>query len=356
MHPTGSRNAKQGQSLRAKAVVILTWLCGYRCHDKCMARNFGADLKFLRRLAFRRAERSGPLLERFQANEKRIETNPNAKIIWQVYAWLCVPLSLWPIDFDGLSRHLLDCVESEKPLDADIILLLELVGHPPDEKTISVVAEFEHVVESGNYDRLVKRPEKFTEIETSLKRDPALAKAWADIKARWNTKEHENSRGVIRRRLSQERNLRGDWQFDWNDETKKFFSAFDAMCYRWKLYGMERDNPLVLKISVNPTPHGTMILIPRDFSLDPDRDLDWKEIAKLHRSQGAQRQGPKMSPARLQKQEDAMKVLKCWDEAGKRGFRGSRRYDYVHEQLKRDGRTDQSWVLRHLRIARQQKA
>jgi hypothetical protein len=175
MHPTGNRNGKQGQSLRAKAVVNLCWLFASHCHDTCMARNFGTDLEFLKRLAFRRAERSGPLLERFRTNERRIERNANEKIIWLAYAWLCVPLSLWPIDFDGLSRHLLECVESEKPLELDIVLLLELVGPPPDEKTISVVGEFEHVVESGNYDHLVKRPEKFTEIESSLKRDPALA-------------------------------------------------------------------------------------------------------------------------------------------------------------------------------------
>jgi len=62
---------------------------------------------------------------------------------------------------------------------------------------------------------------------------------------------------------------------------------FDAMCYRWRLYGMEKDRPLLLKVSVNPTPHGTMIVIPRYLSLDPHRDLDWKLIGRLQSVPGS---------------------------------------------------------------------
>jgi len=55
--------------------------------------------------------------------------------------------------------------------------------------------------------------------------------------------------------MSQERNLReAGWPFDWSDPRRRFHFFFDAFCYRWKLYGMEHDRPLLLKISVNPTP------------------------------------------------------------------------------------------------------
>lgn len=317
-----------------------------------MVRDFDGDLKRLKNFAFRRAERSGPTLQKFAQYEARILAMNNSSLIWRAYDWLCVPLSLWPVDFEGLSRHLLGCIESKVTLDSDLLMLLELIGPPPDKKTITAVGEFEHVVESGNYDHLVKCPEKFAEIEASLKNDAELGKAWNSIKSRWDVQTYRNPRGVIRRRLSQERNLRGDWSFDWQDEKKKFDVVFDAMCYRWKLYGMEFDKPLALKISVNPTPHGTMIVIPREWSLDRGRDLHWDKIAKLHRSHGAHRQGPKWSRGRLEKQKDAVKVLGFWNEAGKLGKRGAKRYDFVHEKMKRDGRTDQSWVLRHLRIAR----
>jgi hypothetical protein len=50
-----------------------------------------------------------------------------------------------------------------------------------------------------------------------------------------------------------------------------------------------RDRPLLLKVSVNPTPHGTMIVT---AALEPGshRDLDWKFIGKLHRARGARKQ------------------------------------------------------------------
>jgi hypothetical protein len=56
----------------------------------------------------------------------------------------------------------------------------------------------------------------------------------------FDIKQFQNSRGVIRRRMSLERNLReAGWPFDWSDPRRRFHFFFDAFCYRWKLYGME---------------------------------------------------------------------------------------------------------------------
>jgi hypothetical protein len=54
---------------------------------------------------------------------------------------------------------------------------------------------------------------------------------------------------------------------------------------------MEGDRPLLLKLTVNLTPFGTMILIPGYWSFDPKRDLNWKAITALHRARGVQRYG-----------------------------------------------------------------
>jgi hypothetical protein len=320
-----------------------------------MERVLGKDLERLKTLAFKRAERCGPLLERFHKNRSRIDSHPAASLIWRLYAWLCAPLSLWPIDFDGLTKHLFGLFETTGQVENDVLLLLDMIGNPPEDETQAAVAEFEHIVETGNYDHLVKTPVKFVENETLLKEDEDFATAWDNIKTKWDVKPHQNTRGVIRRRLSQERNLRGDWNFDWQDAKKKFDLFFDAMCYRWKLYGMQYDEPLLLKVSVNPTPHGTMIVIPRHLSLDPGRDLHWTKIRKLHRAHGARRQGKKLSGGRMEKRKEALLVKRYWDEAGKKRIRGDRRYDYVHQQMKKDGRTDHCWVNRLLRIARKRK-
>jgi hypothetical protein len=317
-----------------------------------MKRALQSDLKRLQKLAFRRAERCGAILKQFHANRSKIDSHPASLLIWRTYDWLCIPLSLWPIDFDGFVKHLLNLVETKSQFDDDLLLLLNLIGNPPDKETCNAVGAFEHMVETGNYEHLVRRPEKFAELETTVKHDQELATAWKQIKKRWDIKSHQNPRGVIRRRMSQERNFRENWEFDWKDAKKKFFLFFDTMCYRWKLYGMEHDEPLLLKISVNPTPHGTMIVIPRHWSLDPIRDLDWNKIGKLHRSRGATRQGPKLSVSRMQKREEAIQVKKIWDEAGIKKIRGDARYDYVLKKMRKVDRTDYSWVKRLLRLAR----
>ncbi|HWH70353.1 MAG TPA: hypothetical protein VNT26_13285, partial [Candidatus Sulfotelmatobacter sp.] len=213
-------------------------------------------------------------------------------MLGNLYDWLLVPLSLWPIDFEGLAGHVLAEVATGRGLDEELALLLGMLDNPPSAATQAAVAEFEQYVQSGGYEKLLRQPEKFEEQEQALLEDEELRRTWEEIKRRFETAQYQNGRGVIRRRMSQERNFRDGWQFDWADARRRFHLFFDAMCYRWKLYGMEGDRPLLLKVSVNPTPHGTMIVIPRHWSLDPHRDLDWKFIGQLHRARGAKKQGP----------------------------------------------------------------
>jgi hypothetical protein len=303
-------------------------------------------------MAFRRTERSWAIVRDFHTKADLIDAHPHSIQIWQIYEWLLAPLSLWPIDFHGFSRHLLSLVEKKTEFDQEILLLLALIGCAPDMPTQDAVGEFEHLVETGNYDRLLRQPEKFREIDFAVKRDEELKRSWIQIKERWDISKFKNARGVIRRRMSQERNFREDWNIDWGNSENKFHVFFDALCYRWKLYGMEHDEPLALKISVNPTPHGTMIFIPRHWSLDLARDLHWNKIGKLHRAQGAIRQGPKLSQSRIEKIKEAHKVKLFWDEARNKKLRGDARYDYVFQKMRRDIRTDHSWLNRLLSLAR----
>jgi len=108
------------------------------------------------------------------------------------------------------------------------------------------------------------------------------------------------------------------------------------------------DRPLLLKLSVNPTPHGTMIVIPRYLSLDPHRDLDWKLIGRLHRCRGAGKQGPKLSAGRMQKMEEARKAKRLWAEARRKGKKGEARYEYVRKRMGRDERANSGWLKRLL--------
>jgi hypothetical protein len=317
-----------------------------------MKRNLRSDLEKLEKLAFRRIERCGLLVKRFHQNKAHIRPHPEALSIWKVYDWLLSPFSLWPIDFEGFSRFLLDQIESRVALDEKIVFMLRMLDQSPDQKVHEPVRHFEHTVENGNYDHLLIRPEKFAERESALLADQKLFAAWTKVKSYCEIKSHQNSRGVIRRRMSQERNFRSHWEFDWSNDEGKFSVLFDVLCHRWRLYGMQNDKPLLLKVSVNPTPHGTMILIPRELSLDPVRDLDWKTINRLHRSHGTLRQGPKWSINRIRDRQDAPKVKQLWDEAGAQKLRGQKRYDHVYKAMRKSSNTDQCWVIRMLRLAK----
>lgn len=358
-----------------------------------MPRDLAHDLKHLRSLAFGRLKHCGHLLKRLHALPHEIASVPRishgAKIdalpapltdqLWRIYDWLLVPFTLWPIDFEGFATHLLALLESSSSsfssssskmsdstvqpfndstsaspspiqnqkskikIPPGLALLLSNLPEPPPAATQNAVAQFERDVETGGYDELLKQREKYDEAERALLNDEELMATWQNIKQNFDVTKYQNRRGVIRRRVSGERNFRENWNFDWSDERNQFQTIFDAMCYRWKLYGMEHDRPLLLKISVNPTPYGTMIFIPGHWSLDPRRDLDWSLINRLHRSRGAKKQGPKMSAGRVAKLDEAKKVKDLWKSAKKRGLKGESLHEFICTNMKRDILSDPSW-------------
>lgn len=321
-----------------------------------MKRSIRADLAKVRKLAFRRMERCGDLMKRLYRVRGYVSRRSDAELIWNVYDWLSVPLSLWPVDFEGLARHLVTVVEKQQAADPQLELLLRLVGSPPNADAQQIVGDYEHDVSNGRYEKLVLQQEKFVELENQLAKDSELLAAWNDLKRQFKVARFQNRRGVIRRRMSQERNFREGLQFNWRTSKERFLVVFDALCYRWDLYGVEKDRPLLLKVSVNPTPHGTMIVIPRHWSFDKRRDLNWAEIGKLHRAHGASRQGPKLSISRVQRSEDALAAKKHYDEATRDGLRGDARTAQVLQRLGKDPRTDASCVKRLLRLAKGRSA
>src|SRR5690606_8920680 len=115
-------------------------------------------------------------------------------------------------------------------------------------------------------------------------------------------------KGVIRRTMNVERNLRPAFSVNTRRQDELFQAVFDAFCLRWNLYGMLRDKPLPLKLTVNVTPHGTMIHIPAYWSFDPKRDLSWNAIAKLHRVRVSRRQGSALADGYAERMRDAEKL------------------------------------------------
>jgi len=117
------------------------------------------DLKRLRELAYHRLESSEDLVRRFHdfGGTHRADFDHFQKL----YDWLFVPITLWPIDIEGLLRAALDSAASSRRLDKRMILLIDLLPLPPSNKTQRAVSEHEHSVQHGSYEPLIRARHKY---------------------------------------------------------------------------------------------------------------------------------------------------------------------------------------------------
>lgn len=186
-------------------------------------------------------------------------------------------------------------------------------------------------------------------MEAKLARDPEFKASWQAIKAQFNVDKFRDHKQIIRRRLVSERSIREDWQLRWRSPDDRFRAVFDVFCQHWNLYGMRGDEPLLLKLSANLTPHGTMIFVPAYWSFDPKRDIKWKAITRLHKARGISKQGAKLSANRAAKKREAGRARRLWAEATRGGLKGEKRTLWVMRELNWDMRTDERTLRRLLK-------
>ncbi|PYJ30714.1 MAG: hypothetical protein DMF24_11430 [Verrucomicrobia bacterium] len=115
---------------------------------------------------------------------------------------------------------------------------------------------------------------------------------------------------------------------------------------------MRGDRPLLLKLTVNLTPFGTMIFIPAYWSFDARRDLNWRAITALHKARGVRKQGSKLGANQLAAREEAIRARDLWKQAAARKLKGEARISWVLKELNRDLRTDERQLRRILAKAR----
>jgi len=337
------------------------------------------DLERFGRMAFVRAGDCTKIIEQFHRLARKAAEHPDHVLLGKVYAWVFVPRSIWPVDVKGLCEHLLERVEMGKRLDEKTRLLCSLLPEAPPEEVCEPIIQYEHAVKAGNYESLINAQFKFDLMEAELRRNEELKADWERIKQEFEVDKYRNRQGVIRRRFVQERNFRpSDWGFAWESEEERFRNVFDAFCHKWNLYGMEGrkgpnnklqapeklqtsssklqrsddvwgDKPLLLKLSVNLTPFGTLIEVPKYWSFDPKRDLKWGAVTELHKMREVKRQGPKLSPGVTARRAEAAEARRLWVEATKAGMKGDARNQWVMERLGWDARTDESRLRRILK-------
>ncbi len=312
---------------------------------KTMSKALNLDLKKLEVRAFDRAEWAERVLRRYHAAIPKIDAAA-VPYLQALYHWMFVPPTLWPFNIQDVLEDCLTALEKQKHLNSRHRLLIDLLPEPPDETICAAVADHEHHIQKGVYENLVKTQAKYAQNELAIKSSPELRRQWARIKAAFNVPAFRDHKGVIRRSMSVERNLRPSFSVNLRRRGEVFQAAFDAFCLRWNLYGMQNDEPLPLKLAVHLTPYGTMIHIPAYWSFDPKRDIRWDAIARLHRSRVSGRQGPALAEGFAERMRAAAKLRRLDRKALRLGLKGEKKHEYLCAGLGWDARTSPKRISR----------
>ncbi|MBL9179521.1 MAG: hypothetical protein JNM65_15770 [Verrucomicrobiaceae bacterium] len=251
----------------------------------------------------------------------------------KLHDWVMAPLTLWPVEMCDALQDALAAWKEAKALTEPQRLLVDLLPEPPDAAACEIVAQHEREVQRGFYEHVTGKSAKYAQMEVELKADPQFHADWERIKTCFKPERFADSKGVIRRTMGTERNLRPEWPGRRGGSHAAFQTAFDAFCMRWNLYGMLHDEPLLLKLAVNLTPFATMIVIPAHWSFDSKRDVRWNEVARLHRARATQKQGAALKEGKEHRRQLAAKLIKLDTEAAKLKLRGEAKHAFLIERL-----------------------
>ena len=297
-----------------------------------MTKALERDLKKIESRAYHFAEWAEDTLRRYHAAIPNWQDAAAARLR-ALYDWMFVPLTLWPFNIHEMLNDLLAALEQGKRLSRQQCLIIDLLPEPPDEAICAAVADHERRVQTGSYENHVTTQAKFAQAELTLQNDPELQRQWARIKATFKVPAYADYKGVIRRTMGTERNLRPSFSVNLHSRADTFRAAFDAFCLRWHLYGMQHDEPLLLKLAVNITPYGTLIHIPSYWSLDTSRDIRWEAIASLHRVRVPGRQGAKLAEGKAERMKLAKKLRRLDQEVLRLKLKGEKKHAFLCEGL-----------------------
>jgi hypothetical protein len=195
----------------------------------------------------------------------------------------------------------------------------------------NLIRESEALVHEGRYEFYLRAQEKYDEYQFYLEQSEEFRKEWTLLKNMFP--EAIAGDRVINRSLIPERNWVRGVGAQFTTKSQRFQALFDFLCWKYYLWGMRGDTPLLLKTSVVFTPFGTQLFIPGYLSFDSKRDLDFSKVMRLHRARGIARQGPGFSVGRRELAELKRKAKAADKEAREMRLKGDRRYQFICETI-----------------------
>jgi len=302
------------------------------------ASSLKADLAALDKLAHHRRKWSEADLRRYH---KLLRSRGSKTLRWlePLRAWMLAPISIWPIHIQDVFRAVIDALENNQPVEPELQFLIQSLPELPPEDVLQELIRHERQVSKGDYSEHTTTEGKFRSVEEELMHHSGFQNEWKSIKDHWKTTDFADHTGLIRRSFSAERNFRPGFSVDWAKPQSRFQAVFDCFCTRWNLYGMLGDFPMVLKLTVNLTPHGTIIFIPSYWSFDAKRDMRWNAVMKLHRCRSRKKQGETLTENQIQRRQMALQLEKLEDLANEKGLQGRNKHEFLCAGLRLDPRT-----------------
>src|SRR3954469_14801425 len=128
----------------------------------------------LGKLAFRRREKVGDIFKQLSRLIQELSEHSDSKWLGLIKDWLLVPFTLWPLDIAGLAGHVCDTVERGQRLHPRVRFILEEIHPLPNAEARGGVAEYERLVEQGQYEPLIRTPAKYGAEEKELLKNGRL--------------------------------------------------------------------------------------------------------------------------------------------------------------------------------------
>lgn len=270
--------------------------------------------------------------------------DPETVLLADAYGWCCLAFwqceSAFPALPENYARYLKTTLETPcGQRDESAIVLARLIvefnagdGQCGFNKLIlkdpETVRESERLNYQGRYEVYLKAQEKYDEYVCLLENSAEFKAEWQLIKTTYAY--FLTDKPVIRRSSIPERNwLRGAEGAQFTKKWLQFKAVFDFFCWKYYLWGMNGDTPMLLKPSAVCTPHGTQIFIPGYLSFDAKRDLDYAQITKLHKARGVFHQGPSYSVGRREQIDLKRRAKEADAEARRQGLKGDARYAFI---------------------------
>ncbi|MFN7138190.1 MAG: hypothetical protein ACK4UN_02505 [Limisphaerales bacterium] len=288
----------------------------------------------LRKLAFKQLDQLEAVSTQLHKFLEVIDHVENHEHMILMLEWFENAHTLRPADFKGIAEYICKLIKEGKPLPPQLIAALKNYSVLPGKKIQRHIISTERVVEKGDYDRYISPTgrKKFRIADRETRKNPVILAALADFRAR--NPEFATAKKMRRRTMSMERNFKPKEFYFVPTPEGLALLELDSLCYLHSLFGLDDfcHTPLLQKVSVNATPHGILIFIPRYWSFDYSRDLNLKEINKLIKAWEMPRQGETLSSLRVDGNVKARITFEAYEEAGKRGLQGEERMRYALEK------------------------